>query len=261
MALSFAFGAITTAEAVTILSDSFSTGSSGTLLNGAAVQSYDSGLYGAAPLWIANTSTKYSGTGTITTMAAAQALEGRISITDPVSDIYSLQATVTPNTADWVAIGYMGTTNLSTAWTSAGGALLWLYLRPDTNGNWVMYREATSTIIKTGNVKALLGSYSGSSAYTLTLNYNASTMQANLLINGVDATSGWFNVGWTGGVDPTFAGVGFRENSVAGTTAGGPIFDDFSLSSVPEPSTLALLTMVGLLSVSTVGRRFLKKRV
>lgn len=232
------------ASAVTILSDTFSTGAAGAALNGAAVESYDSGSYGSAPLWVANVNTKYSGSGTITTAVAAQTLEGRIAITDPVSSIYSVQASITTNTADWVAIGFLGTTNISSAtWTASNGALLWVYMRPDSLGNWVLYREGTASVLKTGNVKALLGSYSGSSAYTLTLNYNPTSMQANMLINGVDATNGWFNVSWSGGVDPTFAGAGFRENAVAGTIVGGPIIDDFSVTSVPEPSVAALLVV------------------
>jgi hypothetical protein len=226
-----AFGVIMQrADAATIYSETFS-GAGTADLNGTAPDSTtDGNTWTASSLWNKD--------GTVD--AGSGDHNAFLAFTPNAGNVYTLSATLdTPSGASWAAIGFVEGANVSTDfWQNITSATV----------PWVLYRSSTNVDSFIGRVDNWTtqdeGDHSGPSTFSIVLDTQGAAWTAEWFINSASVRSETLASNPTG---ITHVGLG-RES---GTDAN---FDSFSLTVVPEPSTLCLATL-GLLALIGLGRR------
>lgn len=197
--------------------------------------------------WSTITDTRFSSSGTIVASInnanSSVSTLGEIAFTNPnPTGILSVQADLVTSTSQWGGIGFQTSASPSqTNWFSTSN-LLWVYLTK--SGGWYIYSGGLTTQVATG----VISSYSSTTPYTLTLSYDPGTNMVDLLINGTDV-SGWKSVTLGGSI----GSAGFIDYATA--TAGASSVDNFQLSVVPEPGSLALTLLGGMSVMVFVLRR------
>ena len=150
-----------------------------------------------------------------------------LAFTPEAGKIYTLSATLTqPSLPAWLAIGFTESSDLTTDFWKNGAA------------PWVLYRTTGVVDSWTGVGvvgKTTVGTFENSANFSIVLNTEDTAWTAEWLVNGGSVRSATY------ASNPTLNYVGFgRESGTIGT------IDDFSLTVVPEPATLALLGLGGL---------------
>ena len=224
LALGLMVGTGQQAEASTIYNETFS-GLSTTDLNGTAPDTTTGG-----EVWSASTDWNKDGS---TDAAAGSDDNAFLAFTPTSGNVYTLSATLaTPSGSSWAAIGFVEESNTGIDfWDNINAATVpWVLYRSNTNvdsfigtnGNWTPLDE---------------GNHAGPITMSIVLDTQGAAWTAEWFINGGSVRSETLVSNPTG---ITHVGLG-RES---GTTAS---FDNFSLTVVPEPGSLALLGMGGLL--------------
>ena len=215
------------AAASTIYNETFS-GAGTTDLNGTAPDTTTGG-----EVWSASTDWKKDGSivaGGITDDNAF------LAFTPESGKVYTLSATLATPSGAWAAVGFTETANTG---GGTGNDDFWRN-NPDEVGPWVLYRSST-------NVDSFLGPLTGGAedegdhvgpiTLSIELNTQGAAWSAEWFINGGSVRSETF------ATNPTnISYVGLSRESGAGAS-----FDNFSLTVVPEPGSLALLGLGGLL--------------
>ncbi|MFA6959703.1 MAG: PEP-CTERM sorting domain-containing protein [Opitutaceae bacterium] len=202
--------------------------------------------------------------GAITTKQNNYPTEMRIGIAQPSTEV-TVSASIVVGNAAFTAIGFLTTDNGTTSsWLATGSSAdsaLWVYITP--TGSWNIYINGTTTKISSGSISG----FSASSTYTLGLTYVPDTQMARAFLvdsGGTETSLYASNGGWfaSGVAATSIAATGFRIHSIASTTTGSPVVDDFlvaSTSTIPEPSSVALLAG-GIILAMVVGRRRILRR-
>lgn len=239
--LLFAAGVSTQAQ-IQILQDSFSLASgiraAGDSLDGKTVEQYNAGSFSTPPIWLSSTRSRFSATGTIIPSAAnVGSMQGVVSVSNLASSTLTLKLDITVGAADWVGVQFLSS---AAPYVTGNGEYNWFYNGNElfamiTNtGSVQLFRNGTATNLGAWN----LSGFSASSAYTLQLQYNRDLQTASISVNGSSVAS---NIAIGTLNDPTIGYVGFRGQ---GASLLGSSVDNFSyLTSVPEPNSLALLTL------------------
>jgi hypothetical protein len=161
-----------------------------------------------------------------------------LAFTPEAGNVYTLSATLTqPTSGSWLAIGFTETAN--TTGTDADPQDFWKNIT-DTETPWLLYRAGvgnvdTFTGTIPGHTLVDAGDHPGSANVSIVLNTEAAAWTAEWFVDGDSVRSEE-----TLASNPTINYVGFgREKGAIGT------IDDFSLTVVPEPATLALLGLGG----------------
>ncbi len=213
------------------------TRTSGTLIEGTAIQNVAAGYSGSSSNWGGFASTWVWGNIQYTTSGAQQFTVpygnsnqgGQLYVNVPSSlQTTLLTQQITTTVLDNSAGLYFASSNSSRIGDSSCLVSAQLY----SNGTWILGLAQA----KYSYISGTLAGFNASTPYTLTLNYNPTTYQASLAINGLDVSSGFRNLGITGSPVVTTAGFSFSATGASSDT-----ISNYSLTVVPEPSTVALV--------------------
>ena len=216
------------AQAATIYSETFNDPTGTIKLNGTEPDDTT-----GATKWAASTNWNKDGS---VDASAANDDNAFLAFTPVAGQIYTLTATLNQPTGDsWAAIGF--TENADT--TTTGDSDFWRNT-PAATAPWVLYRAAD------GNVDSFLGPLTGG---TLDEGNHPGGITMSIVLNTEAAawTAEWF-VGASSVRSETFGSNPTGINYVGLGREGGTdvTFSNFSLTSVPEPSTTALIGLGGL---------------
>lgn len=160
-----------------------------------------------------------------------------LSFTPVAGDIYTLQGTLNPVSSGgdgWFAFGF----------TAAGlpfnGSPSWFLVKPSNIGGDVYS-------VKNGSLTALGNVTNSSNVFTIALNTTGINWVSTFSVNGSVLDTQTF----TGG-DPTISYIGIYADT--DSLATGSRITNLELSSVPEPSTYALMLLGGLTLLLTTRR-------
>ena len=223
LALGLMVGTGQQAEASTIYEETFS-GLSSTDLNGTAPDTTTGG-----EVWSASTAWNKDGS----VDAGAGDDNAFLAFTPTSGNVYTLSATLaTPSGPSWAAIGFVEGANTTTDfWQNITAATV----------PWVLYRSSTNVDSFIGRVEnwtpADEGDHAGPITMSIVLDTQGAAWTAEWFINGGSVRSETLASNPTG-----ITQVGLARES--GTDAS---FDSFSLTVVPEPASLALMSLGGLL--------------
>jgi hypothetical protein len=262
---SIIFAAALPSQAVTLISDSFDSLASGTVLNG---RTPDVSLSGGN--WISGTTSTLTGTGAntgsndlaasfSTTNSASIDLGSGYFITNP--GIYDISITMTlPNAAEngWVGFGLAADASTTNAQTGNNGQP-WFLQR--ANGSINVYGGATSAAfgngtnrqLTNGSGPALTTTTGTSHVYTLRLDTTASQWTLQFLLDGALQdlnTTGSKTYTYASGLNPL--NPRYLQVATSPTASGTALIENISFSGpppVPEPSSLGLLGIAGSLGL------------
>lgn len=227
-----------TAPAATIYSETFSDGSVGTpsLLDGSTPDVTTGGATWSASLWEENGST-----ARITSAVDFGTDDSAfLPFTPGAGNVYTLSATATVpvgGSGSWVALGFADTNITSGQPFWANGTAPWMLYRQSSEVT--SFAESLGTApnndlgVDTNNVIA--GNYATSADLTIVLDTTGTAWTAEWLVDGSPVRSETY------GTNPSINFVGFaRENGESSD------IDNFTLTVIPEPSSVALLGLGGL---------------
>lgn len=214
-------------HAVTLYSDTL-TSAEITPLNGSTVEisnAYAGATAGA--IWTAGPDLVRGGTGAERPGGATGANDDHayLSFTPQAGFVYTLQATLSPQGGSWFSLGFSASNSTTINWQdSPNNPVFWGLVRQPGGGN-PQFFQGTGT---GGGGAFGLSTLSGLQTVTITMDTTGANWSATIDIAGSTATRTF-----TGA--PTINYVGF------GTDNGPGFVSDFSLTAVPEPTSVAML--------------------
>jgi hypothetical protein len=224
----------TSASAVVILQDDFNTGSGG--LNTKPVPVYDSSLYQSQPTWVANNNIVFN-TGAITTDYNGN---GEMKVASPnlTTGTLALQADLTVATTGWIGIGFLA--NSSVSMFDSSNPLVVL-LAP--TGIVSVFKNGTSSSVYTSPV---IADWNAAVSHQLRVEYNRDEGTVDVFVDQTKLNSDSIALGSLNSTVIGSVGVRIQKASSSDITPFVPQIDNFSYSSIPEPSSSALLLCGGL---------------
>lgn len=230
---------------VTLVSDTFAlngtTRVNGTFLNGQSAEIYNSTGSGNWVATIAQDRTVFSSTGTIVSNTNGYGMENRIAFAAPTNKIVTISVDAITGGAQssWVAVGFAPEAQSGQQLFTSGQSSLWVALRP--TGGFNVYTDG-ATSIKSGSVATLGDGFSTTEFYNIALSYDPNGNLAELVIT--DSSNNQFSTGWfsTGNIASIGAGA-FKLNGSGSypVVAGQVQFDNFKVTSVPEPDQAGMI--------------------